>query len=283
MLIPPRPCCRIPLALALLSLRAAAVLAHDFWIEPSSFEPAPGATVALHLAVGQQWAGDPFPRNNQRIVRFVLAGPQADAEGVRVEGVEGVDPAGVARVAGAGLYLAGYESNNAPLELEAQKFEDYLRLEGLENIVAERARRGESLSNSHEVYARCAKSLLRVRSEAMGTPARGFERVLGFTLELVPEKDPYTAGAGVELPVRVLYRGKPLANALVIAMRKAAPLQTVQARSDRSGRVRLVLAEAGIWLVKAVHMIRLDPQRAQLESAEWQSYWASLTFALPAR
>lgn len=271
------------LGLALLSLRSSALRAHDFWIEPSSFEPMPGAAVGFHLAVGQQWAGDPLPRSNQRIVRFVLAGPLGDTEGVAIAGVEGVDPAGLARVAGPGLYLAGYESNNAPLELEPQKFEDYLRLEGLDSIVAERARRGEAQSNSHEVYARCAKSLLRVAGEPTGKPDRGFSRVLGFTLELVPEQDPYASGAGVELPVRVLYQGKPLANVLVIAMRKAAPLQPVQERSDRQGRVRLRLADPGTWLVKAVHMVRLDAERAKGEAADWQSYWASLTFALPAR
>lgn len=273
---------RVGLILSVLA--ATSGQAHDFWILPSSFEPAPNAAVAFHLAVGQQWAGDPFPRNEARIVHFVLAGPHGDAP---IAGAEGVDPAGVARVGDAGLYLAGYESNNAKLELEPDKFEAYLRLEGLESVIAERARRGESQQGSHEVYARCAKSLLRVGSSEGPKSVRVFDRALGFTLEIVPEKDPYLATASaakpVALPFTVLYEGKPLANALVVAMAKDAPQSPVEARSDRRGRVELALNAPGVWLVKTVHMVRLEAESARQQGAEWQSYWASLTFTLPAR
>jgi hypothetical protein len=52
----------------------------------------------------------------------------------------------------------------------------------------------------------------------------------------------------------------------------------VSARSDKDGRVRLRLPHAGMWMVKAVHMI---PAPAGTQ-ADWQSFWASLTFDLPA-
>ncbi|MEO8504345.1 MAG: DUF4198 domain-containing protein [Acidobacteriota bacterium] len=270
--------------MTITGLAASSARAHDFWILPSSFEPASDAAVAFHLAVGQQWAGDPFPRNEARIVHFVLVGPHGDTP---IAGAEGVDPAGVARVGAAGLYLAGYESNNAKLELEPDKFEAYLRLEGLEPVIAERSRRGESQQGSHEVYARCAKSLLRVGGSEGPKNAQVFDRALGFTLEIIPEKNPYSyvtsPGKPVSLPFRVLYQGKPLAGALVVAMVKDAPRSPVQARSDRRGRVELALDAPGVWLVKTVHMVRLEAESVKLQGAEWQSYWASLTFTLPAR
>ncbi len=267
----------IPLGLL---LGVAPAVAHDFWIEPSSFTPAPGAAVSFHLRVGQQWQGDALPRSNQRIVRFVLAGPDGTAE---IAGAEAVDPAGLARVGSAGLYLAGYASNNSPLELEAPKFEEYLRLEGLEWVIAERAKRGESAAGSREVYARCAKALLRVQraGDVSAVDARAFDRILGFALEIVPEKNPYTLASGDGLPVRLLYQGKPFAGGLVVAMPKAHPEAAVSARSDAQGRVRLPLAERGVWMVKAVHMTRLESAAAAAEHADWQSLWASLTFDLP--
>ncbi len=51
------------------------------------------------------------------------------------------------------------------------------------------------------------------------------------------------------------------------------------ARTDVHGRVRLPLGGAGVWMVKAVHMIPAPPG----SGADWESFWASLTFALPAR
>jgi uncharacterized GH25 family protein len=263
---------------AALVLLATPAGAHDFWIEPSSFRPAAGSAVSFHLRVGQQWQGDAFPRNRQRLVQFVLAGPEGTAD---IAGAEAVDPAGLARVGAPGLYLAGYASNNAALELEAAKFEEYLRLEGLEWAVAERARRGETAAGSHEVYARCAKSLLLVGGSASVVGTGVFDRELGLAFEIIPEQNPYALAAGGTLPVRVLYKGKPFAGALVVAMPKAHPESAVSGRSDSEGRVRLPLRESGVWMVKAVHLARLEGAAAAAEHADWQSLWASLTFELP--
>ena len=92
------------------------------------------------------------------------------------------------------------------------------------------------------------------------------------------EKNPYTLAGGGELPVRLLYQGKPLAGALVMALQRGRP-DKVTARSDSRGRALLKLDRPGFWLVKAVHMI---PAPADA-GADWESLWASLTFALPSR
>ncbi len=91
------------------------------------------------------------------------------------------------------------------------------------------------------------------------------------------EKNPYMLKGGGELPVRLLYEGKPLAGALVMALQRGRP-DKVTARTDAKGRAVLKLDRPGFWLVKAVQMI---PAPADA-GADWESFWASLTFALPA-
>jgi hypothetical protein len=54
-------------------------------------------------------------------------------------------------------------------------------------------------------------------------------------------------------------------------------MEYVLALRAARGQVRLPLAAPGEWLVKAVHMVALEG----VPEADWQSYWASLTFALP--
>ena len=82
---------------------------------------------------------------------------------------------------------------------------------------------------------------------------------------------------GARLTVRLLYQGRPLAGALVMAL-DAIDAQTPQkVRSDAQGRASFTLPRAGAWLIKAVHMIPA-PRDA---SADWESFWASLTFSLP--
>ena len=101
--------------------------------------------------------------------------------------------------------------------------------------------------------------------------------MLGFPVELVAKLNPYGLKAGDELPVRVLRQGEPLAGALVTAYPHGEPSRPVRGRSDEDGRVKLRLPRPGPWLIKTVHMERIEDG----EKADWQSWWASLTFELP--
>jgi uncharacterized GH25 family protein len=261
------------LALLGLLLCGQALRAHDFWIEPSTFRPAPGGRVAVRLRVGQGFQGDPVPREPQRIERFAAVGSIGEKGEAGVPGVPGSDPAGWLSPSSPGLLWIVYDSGHDSVQLDAAKFDRYLGEEGLERI---RKLRGSSNTNAvKEIYSRCAKSLLAVG----GGDGQGFDRVLGLELELVPEKNPYALKAGESLPVRLLYHGKPLDGALLIAIPKGAPDAKVSARSDRNGRAALRLDRPGLWLIKAVHMVPAPSG----SGADWESLWASVTFELPVR
>jgi uncharacterized GH25 family protein len=77
--------------------------------------------------------------------------------------------------------------------------------------------------------------------------------------------------------LRLLYQGRPLRGALVVALQRERAQERVMARSDAEGRVRLPLQRAGAWIVKAVHMVAAP----KYSGAEWESLWASLTFEMP--
>ncbi len=62
------------------------------------------------------------------------------------------------------------------MALEAQKFEDYLRDEGLERIIDQRNKNGQSAAPGRERFYRCAKALLDIPG-----PASGTAHVLGYT------------------------------------------------------------------------------------------------------
>jgi uncharacterized GH25 family protein len=261
---------RTSFLLLLLALSGSALAAHDMWIEPTAFVPALGRTVGLRLRVGQDFLGDPIPRDAALIERFVVA----DSEGTRdLVGREGADPAGLLRVGGAGLMVVGYHSKPSPVVLDAPKFNQYLSEEGLDSVAALRAKAGQSNASAREVFVRCAKSLLLAGPAAEAQQ----DRVLGLPLELVAERNPYSLAPGRTLSVRLMYHDQPLPGALVAALNQRDPMAKVSARSDRNGRVQLKLSEPGPWLIKAVHMI---PAPAGSES-QWASFWASLTFDLP--
>lgn len=267
------------------ALAAAPASAHDFWIEPATFTPAPGSTIAVALRVGAELPGDPVPRREERIVRFALVGPldapapdgDSPAEGA-LGGVEGATPAGVARVDGPGLYALVYRSTDAPIELPAAKFEHYLVEEGLERISELRAARGESAEPGRELYSRSVKALLAVgRGGRAGGDRADGDRPVGLDLELVAEHDPRERQPAGGFPIRLLRDGEPLAGALVEAVRLDATdaelADELADRSDVDGRVRFDLA-AGRWRITAVDM-RPAPAGSD---ADWNSVWTALTF-----
>ncbi len=257
-------------ALFLLGFHPARVLAHDFWIEPSSFHPEVGSELAVSLRVGEHFRGDPVPRADRRIVRFVLSSAAGETP---IGGLPATDPAGFVRISSPGFFLIGYRSNRTPTTLEPEKFEKYLADEGLDRVLEARAARGERGKPGKEVYSRCAKSLVA----GNGSGQAGFDRILGLTLELFADSNPLRARPGGKMPFRVLYEGKPLAGALVKAIALKDPDNTLSARSDAQGRVAFILARKGVWLVKAVHMVPAPPETG----ADWESLWASLTFEIP--
>jgi uncharacterized GH25 family protein len=178
--------------------------------------------------------------------------------------------------------LVGYESTFASIELAADKFDAYLAEEGLDAPRAARAEKASGAAKVRERYARCPKTWIA------GTDAARVTGAMGLPLEIVPLSDP---SRDALLIVEVRFRGKPLAGSLVRAWNRelagdgrpfAAGARdsigpVAESRTDENGRVALFADRGGEWMVATVHMVPCpDPRQA-----DWESWWASLTFARP--
>jgi len=261
--------------------------AHEYWLTPSTYRAAPGEAVTLGAFVGTGFRGEPKPYATTRSVRFNLNGartldlsPAAGNGELTWAGFEMPDASGA---------LVSYQSNFATIELPAAEFDAYLRLEGLSEPLAARARLGDKAGPGRERYARCPKTWIAGSRSDGAMRAR---KPVDLPIEIVPLADPGNANP---LPVRVMWHGRPLAGVLVRAWTtplaaRAVPADAAdrdsvgpvqQAVTDAHGEARLTLGPAGEWMLSAVHMVPCAERR----EADWESWWASLTFArgLPAR
>ena len=252
---------------ALLGLMSPAA-AHEFWIEPATFHPPVGKSLDVRLLVGQEFRGDTMIYLPESFERFITV----NARGTRnIPGLPGDDPAARLTPDEPGLLFVAYQSTRYSLDMDAPTFEKYLEKEGLDGIRVLRAQRGERDKPAREVYSRCAKSLLAVGGRDEGLDAK---KPIGLRLEIVPLTPIYQLKRGQALEVQLLYEGRPLANAKLVAFsKKKLKSQPVQ-RTDAQGRARFVLPHAGVWMLSAVHMI---PAPADAK-ANWESFWASLSF-----
>ena len=172
--MPPMLTRRLLLFVALASLCARPIRAHDFWIEPSAYRVDKGAALGVGLRVGEGYRGDPVARNPAKIRRFVLVGPAGEQP---IAGDDGQDPAGRAELRKPGLFVIGYHSWPSPITLEAAKFEAYLREEGLERIIALRAeRQRECRARARDLFAlrQGARHLWSVRGRNVPTASSVF-------------------------------------------------------------------------------------------------------------
>ena len=264
----PRESNRIRRLLSVVALwLPLSVAAHDFWIEPGNFRPAVGAKVPLRLFVGMDFAGEPTVYLPDTFERYVVIGPDGEKN---IPGTLGDDPAGQFTPARPGPYIVVYRSTLFTVTFDTlAEFEKYLDMEGLERVKTLRAFGPPKGKVIRENYSRSAKSLVTA-----GKPSASADRALSLRLELIAEKNP---SINRRVPVRLLYEGKPLADALVVAFNKTEPFKKLKARTDAEGRVQFDFERPGTWLVTSVHMFPAPPKT----NADWESVWASLTFARP--
>lgn len=263
----------------LLSALAAACAAlpargHEFWLQPIAPPEAP-TTVPLAIRVGMDFDGEPRPIDRTLVtgLRRFDARAEQDLLG-RVPAQGGPTTIGI-ELPSPGTHVLALETRAKSITIEADKFTEYLREEGLDVIIAAREAAGRSAAPGRERYSRCVKTLVPVGpdSDAAST------RVLGQTLELTPLADPFRLPPGGTLALRVTFDGRPLPGALVRAWhRQSGQLRRQEARTDAAGTVAFALDRPGDWMFSLVHMVAVtdDPQH------DWQSYWGNLTFQVPA-
>lgn len=260
---------RFRVGLIFLGLAASTSQAHDFWIEANRYFPEAGADVALTWRVGVGFKGDTLPYITEWIDDFSVVTAAARRP---IRSIVGSDPAAKVESEGA-AFLVGYQGERSFVELKPEKFNEYLRDEGMEYILNQREERDEANESAPEYFVRCAKSLVAGKGR---TPRDVYGATLDYELELIPQGDPYALVPGDSLEFVLLFRGEPIEGLLVQAVSRANPESRSASRTDSDGRATLFFADPSLFLVKAVHMIPVENDNR----ARWESFWASFTFEM---
>jgi uncharacterized GH25 family protein len=257
-----------------LLLRAAAVgavaasaVAHDTWLIADQFKVSPDSTVTLDITSGMEFPKldvGPKPERVQSVKcrlagkAFDITNKAAAAGSLQFKGT--LPETGVATL---GLKLPAHT-----IELKPDEVEHYF-----EEVSASEALRKEWAAMKEprrwrESYTKHPKTFVRV-----GEPHadRSWAEPVGMDLEIVPEKDPTALKTGDDFPVRVLLKGKPLANFALNAV-SAGETKGETRRTDADGRVTFTFNKPGPWLLRGT-----DIRKATGGDAAWESDFATLT------
>jgi hypothetical protein len=172
-----------------------------------------------------------------------------------------------------GYYVGAVRTAPKLIQLDAAAFNEYLVTDGLLSIYRLRHREKTLDQPGRERYSKSPKFLMRLGAEEAGDP----RAVLDLPLEIVPLQNPFRLATPCTLGIRVLFEGKPLADATVGWQRPgdgATPRGSV--RTDAKGEALVPITGPGLMTVRLTHMTR--PKK---EDYEWESFWTSLTFRIP--
>jgi ABC-type nickel/cobalt efflux system permease component RcnA len=187
----------------------------------------------------------------------------------------------------AGTWVAGVSTGPRNIEMAAADFNAYLEHDGVLDELEWRRTNDQLAADAVEKYSKHVKTIFQVG----GTTTDDWKTPLDYPIEFIPLSNPYDLHIGDELEVKLLFRGEALRDQIVI-VGSSGQLHThdhehaeeaahhhhhedAQLRTDQDGKLRIKLAEEGIWYLRTIFMIQ-----AFEDGLTHESNWATLTFAV---
>ena len=264
----------------MLMIGASATLlaAHDLFLKPGAFFVAPGSTAHL-TAMNGTFTTSEGSVTADRLIDLAIVGPSGRTRGeTSAWTAPGKASKWDVKVGAAGTYVLGASLRPRLITMKGPAFNDYLKDDGLPDVLAARKAQGELAKPSTERYAKHIKALVQVGDARTSS----YATVLGYPAELVPVENPYEVARGARvLHVKALVDGKPMADQVVLAGGRTpsgAAIAAQTARTDAQGVATIKLATPGVWYVKFIHMVKMPA--VPKDSVDYESKWATLTFAV---
>jgi uncharacterized GH25 family protein len=223
----------------LIIMNSSSAICHDMWFEVRDYTPELGDDITLTLAYGHHFPARGF-MDKDRLKEIYAISP--DGNRLEVESDSEVEFKTSEPVKESGTFLiAG-----------AQKG-------GFSTKTTEGYKRGKNKKHLNNVIecrygGKYSKAIVNV-GEASGS---AYSTVLGQELEIVPLADPGVLEEGDYLPIKILYKDKPLASSQVFGTYVGFSTEkntfAYATQTNKEGVAKIKILESGVWLVAASHV-----------------------------
>tara|TARA_Y100000034_G_scaffold137034_1_gene218980 strand:- start:33545 stop:34249 length:705 start_codon:yes stop_codon:yes gene_type:complete len=190
--------------------------------------------------------------------------------------------------------VAGVSTKERNIKFSAEKFNDYLKHDGVLDMLAYRKENKLLEEDALEAYQKHVKAIYQVGNEKTDD----WKTVLGYPIEFVPKENPYEKFSGDHIEVQLLLEGNSLANQLVYAdyistdkehshgdsghshshsdNEEHTHTNGQQLRTDANGVIKVDLPHDGIYYLRTIHMVPVTNEG----DLTHRSKWATLTFEI---
>lgn len=190
-----------------------------------------------------------------------------------------------------GTYVIGLSTRSRKIEMDADAFNDYLKHDGVLDLLVKRESEGTLGTSAIELYSKHVKTILQVGLEQTDD----WMTSLDYPIEFIPLQNPYDINEGQTLSVQLYFKQAPLVNQLVYLGYKASDMTHThdgsththkaeesnehndlkQYRTNENGIIQFPIDKEGVYYLRTIHLV-------ELENSEYthESNWATLTFAV---
>lgn len=249
----------------------APAAAHEYYLMPDQFIVPEGEVGAVRHRLGERFAGNEMPYITAWNVRSELW--RGGAKVMELRGTDGDRPTLTLPPQKTGLVSVIHQSNISKYAPgDWAKFAAYLSKEGLGSIIEKHRARGLDEADPTEAYSRFAKTLINVGS------AGGADAPTGLKIEFIALANPMTHPLDEPFPIQLQYLGKPLAGKAVKVFVGLNTEHIGYVETDEEGKAMIPAKGHGPYLLNAIEMVEPISQDPIAKAAQWESFWASLTF-----
>lgn len=245
-------------------LLSQALFAHDLFLRPAKFKVSQPERVLLSMWLAEAFPGKEIDWRADKTADFRFIGPKESAHPDKK--IPMLD------MKTNGTFIAGWSSTPSYIEISAAEFRAYVKEEGYKEVLRSLDKKQDK--PGREKYVRYLKAYL----QAGNAPSPNFSKPLGYKIEIIPLSNPYSLISGQPLAIQVLFDGKPLAGASVMATYDTYStdhdVYAVHAETDVEGKTEILIEKPGVWMIRTNHML---PEKGD-PKADWQSFWANISF-----
>ena len=164
------------------------------------------------------------------------------------------------------------QTKNALNEWEAEKFNAFLKENGLDEIIRPSNKNQHACIPTNEYYSGYTKLLVQVGEKKDDT----HKKLNNFPVEIVPLENPYSLKIGDPIHFKILFDGKPVFGVRVKVWNRFDNRTTIQnIYTEKDGTLETRVSSPGPWMVSVVRMVP-----SKQPGADWQSYRGSLVFGV---
>lgn len=251
-----------------LGLGAPAAMAHDLWVNASSYHDPEGGTTSVVTSMG--WGHTPMPvaefLNGAQLETYAVVAPDGSTMALPFDAAQNADvnmipdadaPDGLASMQGGDTFTRRLQFDDAAQEgawrahvgLPARVYSTWLDADGqrVSGSQFEDEIEGATEIVSSAVTVRSSDSYWTVGEWEMPMPA-------DVPLQLIPETDLSSLSAGDEVVMAVYRDGErvtPPADASFLALNETTE---VPGTVGDDGSLRVTLPEAGMWVIRSKHL-----------------------------